>query len=307
MAEITIIGGINIDIEGSPFKPLIKEDSNPGRIRMAFGGVGRNIAENTARAGGNVAMISVVGDDYMGQSAVKHLAELGIDVRAVKTIEGENSSMYLSVLNHEHDMELAISDMDILENLTLCSILCHEEVLEDARVIALDANLNEELLEEAAQVLNARGLKLFFDPVSANKAGKARNCIGRFYAVKPNRIEAEVLSGISIETEADLSRTAKWFRSRGVEQVYITLNKDGVYYCDGEKEGIIRPGAVNLVSATGAGDSFSAMILLGIAEGLDIETIARMGMAAASIAMESHSAVNKDICKEEILRRIHNV
>ena len=76
MAKITVIGGINIDIEGSPFKPLLKEDSNPGRIEMSFGGVGRNIIENAARAGGETAMISVVGDDHMGQSAVHHLESI---------------------------------------------------------------------------------------------------------------------------------------------------------------------------------------------------------------------------------------
>ena len=304
MADITVIGGINIDIEGSPFKPLVKEDSNPGRIEMAFGGVGRNIAENTARAGGSVAMISVVGDDHMGQSAVKHLADLGVDVRGIETIHGRNSSFYLSVLNHEHDMELAISDMDILEELTLETILQHEEVLEDAQVVALDANLDEELLGHAACALAARGKKLFFDPVSANKAGKARGCIGQFHAIKPNRIEAEVLTGMEIRAEEDLGRAARWFMDQGVKQVFITLNKDGVYYCDGQKEGIIRPGQVNVVSATGAGDSFSAMILLGIAEERDIEEVARMGMAASSIAMESRSAVNDKLNREEILRRM---
>lgn len=52
MAEITIVGGINIDIEGSPFEKLKYQDSNPGRINLAFGGVGRNITENAARLGG---------------------------------------------------------------------------------------------------------------------------------------------------------------------------------------------------------------------------------------------------------------
>lgn len=302
MAEITIVGGINIDIEGCPYKPLVPEDSNPGKIRLAYGGVGRNIAENAVRAGGNVAMISVVGDDHMGQGAVQQLAQLGADVSGIQTLEGENSSMYLSVLNHEHDMQMAISDMDILHRLTTDHLKAQEELLLNSKVVALDANLDQELLEDAVEMLE--GVKLFFDPVSANKAVKAKNCIGKFYAIKPNRIEAEELSGIHIASEEDLSRAAAWFRAQGVEQVYITLNKEGVYYCDGEKEGIIRPGAVNLVSATGAGDSFSAMILLGIAEGLDIDVTARMGMAASSIAMESHSAVNKEISKEEILRRM---
>lgn len=304
MAKIAVIGGINIDIEGTPFKPLLKEDSNPGRIEMAFGGVGRNIVENVARAGGDAAMLSVIGDDHMGESAVRHLYRLGVDVQGIESIEGRNSSMYLSVLNHQHDMEMAISDMDILDELTMDTILLHEDVLRDADVVCLDANLKEELLDSASRLLAGWGKKLFFDPVSANKAGKAKSCIGRFYAIKPNRMEAEELSGISIETEADLSRCAQWFLDQGVKQVFITLNKDGVYYCDGEKEGIIRPGIVNLVSATGAGDSFSAMILLGMAEKRDIEETARMGMAASSIAMESRAAVNETLNREEILRRM---
>ena len=304
MAKIAVIGGINIDIEGTPFKPLLKEDSNPGRIEMSFGGVGRNIVENVARAGGDAAMISVIGDDHMGESAVRHLYNLGVDVQGIETIEGRNSSMYLSVLNHQHDMEMAISDMDILDELTMDTVLLHEDVLRDADVICLDANLKEDLLDSASLLLADWGKKLFFDPVSVNKAGKAKNCIGRFYAIKPNRMEAQELSGISIETEADLSRCAQWFLDHGVKQVFITMNKDGVYYCDGEKEGIIRPGNVNLVSATGAGDSFSAMILLGMAEKRDIEETARMGMAASSIAMESRTAVNENMSRDELLRRM---
>ena len=129
--------------------------------------------------------------------------------------------------------------------------------------------------------------------------------IGRFYSMKPNVMEAEVLSGLRIETEADLARVGDWFLSQGLEQLFITLNKDGVYYKSKEKEGILRPrGDLRLVSATGAGDSFSAAILLGCVRGLDIEEIARMGMAAASIAMESEQAVNSNINMKELKRRM---
>ena len=76
MADITVIGGINIDIEGRPFRPLLYEDSNPGRIALAYGGVGRNITENIARTGGNVAMISVIGEDQMGIGAKEELEQL---------------------------------------------------------------------------------------------------------------------------------------------------------------------------------------------------------------------------------------
>ncbi len=37
MADITIIGGINIDIEGRPFESLKREDSNPERFHFPMG------------------------------------------------------------------------------------------------------------------------------------------------------------------------------------------------------------------------------------------------------------------------------
>ena len=99
MAKITVVGGINIDIEGSPFEKLKYHDSNPGRINLAFGGVGRNIAENAARLGGDVAMVSVIGDDQMGKAAKMELEDLGVDTSCIRTLQGRNSAMYLSILH----------------------------------------------------------------------------------------------------------------------------------------------------------------------------------------------------------------
>ena len=82
MAEITIIGGINIDIGVRLWEPE-GGGLNPGKISLAYGGVGRNIAENAARLGGDTAMVSVIGDDQMGRGAKAQLAELGVDVSCV--------------------------------------------------------------------------------------------------------------------------------------------------------------------------------------------------------------------------------
>ena len=303
MAEITIVGGINIDIEGCPFQKLKSEDSNPGKILLAYGGVGRNIAENAARLGGEVAMVSVIGDDQMGRGAKAQLAELGVDVSRVEELTGRTSSMYLSILNENHDMALALSDMGIMEALTPQKLAGYADFLRSSGIIALDANLDEGILAYACDLL--AGTPLFFDPVSAKKAVRARNLVGRFYSIKPNLLEAEVLSGIRITNEADLKKAGDWFLAQGVKQLFITLNKDGVYYKDQQKEGFIRPAeGLRIVSATGAGDSFSAAILLGCVKNLDIEQTARMGMAAASVAMESAQAVNRNINLKELKRRM---
>ena len=115
MADITVIGGINIDIEGRPFETLRREDSNPGKIALSYGGVGRNITENVARMGGSVAMLSAIGDDHMGAGAKAHLEDLGVDVSMIETKRNRTSAIYLSILNDKNDMELAISDMDVVK------------------------------------------------------------------------------------------------------------------------------------------------------------------------------------------------
>lgn len=315
MAEIIIVGGINIDIEGSPFAKLLDRDSNPGTVSIAYGGVGRNIAENLARLGQSVGMLSVVGDDELGKGAKEHLAGLGADTSMIKTIEGASSCIYLSILDENMDMKLAVNDMEIIKEITPEYIRENLSEISKAKAIALDANLQQEALEEITEMLvgprksgtsdNLGRPKLFLDPVSASKAPRTISSIGRFHSIKPNLIEAEAISGMEIHNQADLVAAADWFLECGVENVYITLGKEGVYYKNREKDGYILPKKeLKLVSATGAGDAFSAMILIGMAEGRDIEEIARLGMAASELAMESKKAVNEKIDIDEIKRRI---
>lgn len=298
MAQITVIGGINIDIEGMPYDTLIYRDSNPGRIKMSYGGVGRNITENIARLGGDVAMVSVAGDDYMGTGAVEALKSLGVDTSHIRIAKGETSAMYLSILNSKNDMELAICNMDILERITPQFIDEAAELLSKSRIVALDTNLEPELLRYITETTT--GVAKFLDPVSVTKAVRAKDIIGEFDIIKPNLLEAEILSGIKITEESDIRRAAAVFLDRGVSKVYITLGENGVYYADKGNDGFIRPGSVEIVSATGAGDAFSAAIIMGFVNNIDTAKTAELGMAAAAFAMQSSTAVNKNICMEGI-------
>ncbi len=303
MSKITVIGGINIDIEGSPFNELKCQDSNPGKISLSYGGVGRNIVENIARLGGEAAMLSVIGSDHLGKAAKEELKNLGVEVSMVEEKEGRETSMYLSILDEKGDMEVAISDMGIIDEISRSTLEKHMDRLLESKAIALDGNLSVELLDFATEKLGH--IPLFYDPVSYAKAGRCKACMGRFWSIKPNIMEAEALLDMKITDSKDVERAAELFIEKGVKQVFITLNKDGVFYMDKTDRGFIRPkNNLKLISATGAGDSFSAVILLGMAEGKSAKEIAKLGMCAAEITMEDKSAVNKNISIEEVYRRI---
>ena len=58
---VTVVGGMNMDIGGWPSEELVAQDSNPGRVRMSPGGVGRNIAHNMSLMGLDVRLLTAFG------------------------------------------------------------------------------------------------------------------------------------------------------------------------------------------------------------------------------------------------------
>ena len=305
MKKISVIGGITADIEGNPYGQLMMGESNPGKISMSYGGVGRNITENLARLGADVGFVSVAGDDFTGRGVIRELGDLGVNVEHINLLAEENTAIYLSILNIFGEMELALCNMDVLEKVSTSIIDSCMESLKGSKIIAIDTNLTEETLAYLIEKID--GIPLFLDPVSAAKAQRIKNLIGKFHTIKPNRKEAEIITGLTILNEDELMQAGKWFEEKGVKRIFITLSGGGVYYKEGLVEGVIKPGQVSIVSATGAGDAFSAAILDGFVKGMDIEETAKYGMAAASIAMESKTPVNPKICFEEVMRRMKNV
>lgn len=302
MSDVSIIGGITADIEGNPYKQLIQGDSNPGKISMSYGGVGRNITENLARMGTGVNFISAAGDDFAGRGAVRELSDIGVNVENIRLMPEENTAVYMSILNLMGDMELALCNMDILERISIDFIDSAYESIKHSEMVGIDTNLTEETLDYATKKL--KDIPIFLDPVSVTKAERARKIVGRFHTIKPNRMEAEILSGLSILNGEELEEAGRWFLGQGVKRVFITLGAGGVFYCDEKEAGIIRPEPAEIVSATGAGDAFSAAIIYSHLKGFDLKRTAETGMAAALIAMGSKSAVNRQMSEELLLREL---
>ena len=96
---ICVLGGSNMDIIGFPYKDFIPEDSNPGRIKAALGGVGRNIAENLVCLGIHTKLISAIGDDIYGNIILEHADNIGLDMKNSLVSNQTTTSTYLAILD----------------------------------------------------------------------------------------------------------------------------------------------------------------------------------------------------------------
>ena len=188
---VTVIGGVNIDIEAKSFEKLIYKDSNPGKVSFSLGGVGFNIARNLGLMGTRVVMLTALGDDHNLSRIKKEAKRFNIDLGHAVTLSGASNQTYLYICGPDGDMELAVSDMELLHSVDCDYIKAHLDVVNASSAVVVDANLDPETLEFIAEHCT---VPIFADPVSITKAVRMKNILGKLYAFKPNLIEGEFLS-----------------------------------------------------------------------------------------------------------------
>ena len=301
---MAVAGGVNVDIGGRAYRPLLPGDSNPGRVRLSLGGVGRNIAHNMALLGLSVGMLTALGDDVYARQIETSCRALGIDLSASIQVSGEATSTYLYVADPSGDMAVAVSDMDIYQHLTPEVLSEREAWLKGARALVADANLPAESL---AWLCRQADGPVFADPVSAAKAEKLRPVLARIHSLKPNRLEAEALTGVAVTDETSACRAVDALLDRGVGRVYLTLGADGVLAADRTGHIRLRSRGGQIVNTTGSGDAFMAALVWAALEGADLAGSARAGLAAAAVAMAGEETINPRMSPEELRRTMKTI
>ncbi|MEL7650099.1 MAG: PfkB family carbohydrate kinase [Sedimentibacter sp.] len=299
---VTVVGGVNMDIHGVPKNKLIPGDSNIGSVRMSLGGVGRNIAENLVRLGIETKLISVLGDDMYGSKIIEESALIGLDMKDSLILKGESTSTYLAVLDETHDMSVAISSMDIYERMTVNFIKEKKHVIDNSRLCVLDTNIPAGVIEYLLS--NHRSTDFFLDTVSTAKAKKVKHLIGNIHTLKSNTIEVESITGIEIKTEDDLKRNCDYLMNKGVKEIFITLGKNGVFYCNQTTMNHIKADNVKPVNTTGAGDAFMAALAYCYLNDIDINESAKIATAASVVALSHENTINPNMSVENIKLKV---
>ena len=179
--------------------------------------------------------------------------------------------------------------MDIYEHLTPAFLASRSPLLNSAQVVVADTNIPAESIRWLAENIH---LPIFADPVSTAKAEKLRPVLGKLHTLKPNRLEAELLSGVAITDEDSLNRAADALLATGLRRVFISLGSDGVFAADHSARLHLPVLPAHMRNTTGCGDAFMAAIAWAYLQGTDLRGTALAGLAASAIAMEGAGTIN---------------
>lgn len=304
-SRIAVIGGSNLDIYGFPTAELVPGVSNPGRVETVCGGVGRNISENLARLGASVSLVTAIGQDAHGERIRQVAQAAGVDLSHSIRSTRYPTSTYLALQDGLGEMAWAVSQMDIMAELTVDNLRKEESWLDTASTLVLDANLPEAAIGWLAD--RYRHLPVWIDPVSIEKSKKLRNVLNCLFAIKPNRQEAEQLSGIPAAGRDGVLANWRWFMNAGVSELWLSLGQDGLFFGNERGGFFAHPPERRLMNANGAGDALMAGAVYGTLAGLSDQDRVRMALSAAALTCTSVETIHPDLSEIQLKSIMHEV
>jgi ribokinase len=255
--SVCVVGSINLDLVASvEHLPLSGETITSTSLDYVPGGKGANQAVASARLGADVRFVGAVGDDDFGHLAVAELREAEVDLSRTQVVRSP-TGLALIFVDEKGETQIVVVpganhalDPDRIEIGEPDALISQLEIRDGAIEAALD------------------GFDGFFCLNAAPAREASSQILGRADLIVANSLELDALGS---------SAMGSLFA--------LTLGAEGALLLDdGEEIARAAPPEVEAVDGTGAGDAFTACLVVSLLEGREREEALRRACGAGAIA-----------------------
>ena len=307
--RILVVGDLILDIYAmgrveriSPEAPIPVFQG--GERTYKLGGAG-NVAANLHDLGARVSLAGLVGADPEGERVKELLADQATDLSRVVAVPGRPTTCKTRLLSRDQqllrwDEEESGRPGGEAEEGLLAGL---ERGLDDFDGVVLSdyakGVLSPRVLARVLELAAGAQIPVVVDPKGMDY-GRYR---GATY-ITPNRAEAELATGITIEGPETLAAAGrKLLATADLEAAVITLGMAGIFYLTREGESATLPArALSVYDVTGAGDTVVSVLALCRAGGVPLADSLRICNAAAGIVVGRLGAVT--VTREEVARSL---
>ncbi len=280
--RIIVIGSANTDMVVKSRKlPLPGETILGGTFLMNAGGKGANQAVAAARLGGNVMLVAKVGNDIFGKQTIDGLKTENINTNHVLVDEELPSGTALIMVNEEGENCIVVAPGANAR--LLPADISQVKSMADAAIILTQLEIPLETIEAVAKMAKRNHQKLIINPAPAQSL--TDELLNGLFLITPNETEASLLTGIKVDDAETAAKAADIFLNRGVQNIIITLGKQGAYFQNKNLKFKVDAPDVHAMDTAAAGDTFSGALTVAITENMDWKEAVQFAVKAASISV----------------------
>ncbi|MCI1925768.1 MAG: ribokinase [[Lactobacillus] timonensis] len=288
--KIAILGSINVDTTYH-----VERFPQPGETISAIskssapGGKGANQAVAAARSGAKTYFVGKVGDDNEGKFMLEALKEEHVDTDCIviDKVHGTGTAMVtLDVNGQNHIMVYGGANQALLKE----DLENTDKVLDSADFLISQFETPQDVTAAAFKEAKNHGVITFLNPAPAHEIDP--EVLKYTDIIAPNETESAILTGIKLNGEDSMLKTAEYFADKGVDNLLITLGSRGVFYSTPNGHGLVPAFKVKAVDTTAAGDTFVGAMASQLHTNLDnIEEALVYGQRASSLTVQKMGAM----------------
>lgn len=253
------------------------------------GGKGSNQAIAAARLGGKVKMLGKVSDDAYGLELQKHLVDAGIDIEFLHHDMTEKSGVAF-VWFDEKGQNQIICSPGVHQTTTIADLEEGLNSLKDGDILLMTMEYPQDILLYSAKKAKEQGAFVIVDPSSLGKYELNKDLASVIDIIKPNEIEAELLTGIKITDMNTAQKAMAVIKNAGVTYPLISLGEQGIIFQ--ENADIYRENGIKVTAldTTAAGDTFLGALAVKLSQGKTLKEAVAYGNRAAAICVQRRGA-----------------
>lgn len=285
--RVVVVGSSNTDmVARAPRLPRPGETVLGGAFASAPGGKGANQAVAAARLGAQVTLVARIGQDALGDAALRGFEAEGIDTQFVVRDPDAPSGVALIGVAEDTGENAIIVAPGANANLSVADIMQARDAIRGADVLACQLETPLETVGAALEMARSAGVTTILNPAPAQVLPLA--LLTNVSVLTPNEIEAALLAGPGARTPAQI---AHGLRQQGVGSVVMTLGANGALASTEVADTPIAPFmSACVMDTTAAGACKTVALAVALAEGRNLERAARFACAAASLSVEAKGA-----------------
>ena len=271
MGRVVVLGSLNVDLVAT-----VERHPKPGETVLAdgslqrfAGGKGGNQAVAAAAAGARVSLVGAVGSDDAGHAYLERLRSWGVDVSAVRTVDGIPTGQAWITVDDEGENSIVV-----IAGANAHVTSDHLEGVSDlgpGDVLLLQLEVPMRSVAAAARTAHGRGARVVLNAAP--------------YAALPHDVAA--LADPLVVNEHEALQLAD--SEVAPTSVLVTFGAAGCSW-DGQRSDGIPVDDADVVDTTGAGDAFCGALAAALAAGASRQEAVTAASEAGAAAVRHRGA-----------------